>query len=143
MKLPSQLFEEALERANDAVAITDASLEPPGPRILYVNRAFEHMTGYDRDEVLGGSPGILQGPWTDRSVIDRLNNALRAGEPFEGETWNYRKDGTPFLLHWTVTPVKDVEGSITHHVAIQEDVTRRRAYQKRRENLETVAALQR
>jgi PAS domain S-box-containing protein len=67
-----------------------------GPKIEYVNPAFTRMTGYAADEVLGRTPRLLQGPGTDRTVLDRMRASLVAGEPFQGEAINYRKDGSTY-----------------------------------------------
>ena len=115
----------AIEAAYDSVLITDAQLDPPGPRILYANPAFCRMTGYARDEILGETPRILQGSDTDPEVVERLRQDLKAGRPFEGRTTNYRKDGTPFQIEWTIAPVRDDQDRVTHYIAVQRDVTER------------------
>lgn len=117
------MFRAAVECAFDAVLITDAALDPPGPRILYVNPAFTEMTGYPAEEILGCTPRILQGPDTDRAVLDRLRGALERGERFEGQTVNYRRDGTAFDLEWRTAPMRDAHGTIRRFVSVQRDVT--------------------
>ncbi len=127
----SQLkFMRAVESASDAIMITEARLEPPGPRIEYVNQAFTHMTGYRAEEVVGRTPRILQGPRTDRTVLDRLKRRLTDGQSFEGEAVNYRKDGSEFVLHWTTSPIRDTDGEIHNWVAVQYDVTERRRLER-------------
>ncbi len=117
----------AVEQANEAVLITNsASPDDPGRRIVFVNDAFEEMTGYSEAEVLGETPRILQGPETDQAVLDSLQEVLESGEQWEGEAVNYRKDGTPFYVQWNVAPVRNEEGDIEHWVSIQRDVTDRR-----------------
>lgn len=118
-----QLLARATHVARNAICITDAELDAPGPRILYVNPAFEQMTGWSRDEVLGRDPRFLQGPLSDRIVLDRLRADLAAGRPFQGETYNYRKDGTPFRMSWRIAAVRDTTGRVTHYVAAQDDVS--------------------
>lgn len=66
------LLLEAVENANDAVLVTDAQHDLPGPRIEYVNKAFTRMTGYEPEEVIGQTPRLFQGPKTDRIVIERM-----------------------------------------------------------------------
>lgn len=105
--------------------ITDAELELPGPRIVYVNPAFSQMTGYSLDELIGKTPRIMQGPETDWSVIRRLRDDLEHGRPFEGKSKNYRKDGSAFIMEWTIAPVLDEGKQVTHYVALQRDVTER------------------
>lgn len=115
------LAEAALEASYDSVLITTADLGRP--RIVYVNPAFCDMTGWERDEVIGKTPAILQGERTDRRVTDRLRRSLEAGRSFEGRTINYRKNGQPFHIEWRTSPVRDAEGRVTHYLAIQRDVT--------------------
>jgi len=118
-----RLLEAALEQSYNAVVITTADLERPGPEIVYANRAFEEMTGYRRDELQGATPRLLQGPETSGRTIARMRRALAAGEPFEGNTVNYRKDGTPYHVEWSISPVRDDEGRVTHFVSVQRDIT--------------------
>jgi serine phosphatase RsbU (regulator of sigma subunit) len=67
----------------------------------------------------------MQGPLTDRAVLERLRRDLGAGRRFVGETVNYRADGSPFIINWSIDPVTDADGVVTHYVAAQEDVTER------------------
>jgi PAS domain S-box-containing protein len=125
----------AVEHTTDAVLITTASLDPPGPQIVYANPAFTRMTGYAAAEILGQTPRILQGPASDRAVLDQVRHTLARGESFQGEIVNYRKDGTPYLLAWSMDPVFDAQGTITHWVAIQRDITAAQAAQHERAQL--------
>jgi PAS domain S-box-containing protein len=118
------LLAAALIDADDAVTITCADLEEP--RIVFVNPAFTALTGYAAEEVLGKTPRLLQGPGTDRQVLDRLRAALAAGRCFEGEALNYRKDGSELWLEWRIAPVRDAAGRISHFVAVQRDGSARR-----------------
>lgn len=118
-----QLLSTAVETMRTGVLITGPELEPPGPRIQYVNEAMTEITGYSEAELLGATPRLLQGPETDPAVLERLKARLRAGEPFEGQTVNYREDGTPYHLRWQVTPLRDEGGEVEHFVSVQEDVT--------------------
>jgi len=113
----------ALEETSSPVCITTADLERPGPTIVYVNPAYCQMTGRDRNDVIGESPRIMQGPLTDRSVLDDLRRELAAGRRFSSETINYRSNGEPFHIAWSIDPVLDAVGRMTHYVATQRDVT--------------------
>ncbi len=115
----------ALDNAFDAMMVTDAELDEPGPRILYVNAAFTRLTGYAAEEVLGKTPRILQGPKTDRGALDLVRQGLVAGEPVASSGINYRKDGGEFHVQWRIEPVRDDSGEITFFVSTQRDVTER------------------
>jgi PAS domain S-box-containing protein len=130
-----RLIYAAVQHVNDAVLITTGDIDPPGPRILYVNPAFTKMTGYSPEEVVGNTPRMFQGPQSDRSVLDRVRQALERGESFRGEIVNYRKDSSGYLLDWQIDPVRDPAGTITHWVAIQRDITSLKAAEKERAQL--------
>jgi len=121
-----RLVNSAVLQAKDSILITDAELNLPGPRIIFVNPAFTTMTGYTAEEVIGKTPRILQGAHTDKAVLSRLRQNLERGEVFEGEGINYRKDGKEFNLEWQITPLRNADGTITHFVAIQRDITDRK-----------------
>ncbi len=119
------LFKAAADASFTAITITEAAgADQPG-EIVYVNDAFTEMTGYEPADVLGETPGMLQGPKTEQDVLDRLDRKLQNGDPFHGETINYRKDGSAFTIEWKVLPITH-EGETTHHLAVQRDVTDRR-----------------
>lgn len=120
-----RLLSSTVLQSTESVLITDAQLDLPGPRIVFVNPAFESLTGYSAAEVLGQTPRILQGPLTDRSVLDRLRAELSRGEVFRGETVNYRKDGSCYMVEWQITPIRDANQVITHFGSVQRDITER------------------
>jgi PAS domain S-box-containing protein len=114
-----------LDAASESIIVTGANLEPPGPTIVYVNPAFERMTGWMADDIVGKSPRLLQGVETDHSVFEDMRNALRRGDRWEGQAVNYRRNGAAFVMEWSITPLKDASGRTTHFVAVQRDVTAR------------------
>lgn len=126
-----RLLRAAVEASGEAILITSAELNEPGPCIEYANPAFTRMTGYEFDEVFGRSPRLLQGPQTERTALDRVRAALEAGEAVRDEVLNYRKDGSTYRVEWVITPVCDGNGRIAHWVSTQRDVTERRAYEDR------------
>jgi len=139
-----RLFESAMEQSKESIMITDADLDLPGPKILFVNPAFTKMTGYTAEEAIGKSPRILQGARTDKAVLSRIRQNLQRGEVFEGEAINYRKDGKEFDLEWQVAPIRNGGGEITHFVAIQHDITERKRLEARllqSQKMETVGRL--
>ena len=122
-----RLLETCVSRLNDMVLITDAgSLDKPGLHIVFVNDAFERRTGYSREEVLGQSPRILQGPNTQRSEIDRMSAALKNWQPVRAELINYTKSGEEFWIELDIVPVADNGGWFTHWVAVARDITQRK-----------------
>lgn len=116
--LNSPLFQSVADLTFDSVMVTEATDDHKNSVIIYVNPAFTELTGYEAEEVRGKTPGLLQGPDTDRAVTDRLSEDLRNNRTFHGSTVNYRKDGTPFTIEWKVSPVMDGT-SATHYVAVQ------------------------
>jgi two-component system, OmpR family, sensor kinase len=113
-----------LENLRCGIMVTDATIEgPAGPRIIYVNRAFLKITGYNRDELRGKTPRILQGKHTDRAVLSQLKQKLLNREVFHGQTWNYRKNGEPFIMNWYCYAIYGERGKPIYYVAEQEDVT--------------------
>ena len=129
--MPERRPEPALPRGmlaslNDVVLVTEAeSTDLPGPRIVYVNEAFERMTGYSAADVIGQTPRMLQGPRSSRAELNRLRAALGAWASCRICVTNYRKDGIPFDVEFEVVPVANDDGWFTHWVSIQRDVTER------------------
>jgi PAS domain S-box-containing protein len=114
----------AVEQSQDVILITEAApVDLPGPRITYVNPAFERMTGYAASDIIGKSPRILQGPASDREALDRIRLALKNWTPIREEIINYRKDGTQFWVDFSIVPVANESGWYTHWVSIQRDTT--------------------
>jgi len=126
-----KLLSSAVQQSKESIVITGPDLDLPGPRINFVNPAFTKMTGYAPEEAIGKTPRILQGPRTDKAVLRRLRENLEHGDVFHGETVNYRKDGSEFDVEWQIAPIRDVDGKITHFVAIQRDITERKSVEKR------------
>ncbi len=127
---PLELLREAMEAMTDSVVILNRELEPEGPTVVYVNRAFEKLTGYAREEVKGKSTARLQGAKTDLRVIARLRRSIERGVPFIGQMYSYRKDGTEILLSWDVSPIRDEDGEIAYWVAVERDMTERNRLQR-------------
>ena len=111
------ILQVVADNSFDSILVTDASA---AGKIIYANNSFKKLTGHDPASVLGKTPRILQGPGTDKKVIERLSSALKSGGRFEGKAINYKKDGTPFIMLWRVLPVK-VGRNITAWVAIQRE----------------------
>jgi len=109
----------AVEQAAEAVVITGTD-----GKILYINPAFEAVTGYSRQEILGQNPRILKSGKHDRAFYQRMWAVLSNGEVWSGRLINKKKDGTLFEEEATISPVRDSTGRITNFVAVKRDVTR-------------------
>lgn len=113
-----------LENLHRGIMVTDVNLDgPAGPRIIYVNRAWMKITGYDRTDISGKTPRILQGKHTDRNLLRTLKAKLLDREVFHGQTWNYRKSGQPFMMNWYCYAIYADHGKPIYYVGEQEDAT--------------------
>ncbi len=107
---------------DNSVIITDA-----GQRIEYVNPGFERLTGFNRAEVLGRTPGaVLQGKHTDAATVKRIREKLNRGDAFYEEILNYAKDGTPYWISLAINPIRNASGRIVRFVSVQANVTETR-----------------
>jgi PAS domain S-box-containing protein len=112
----------AIEQVVESVMITDREA-----RITYVNPAFERVTGYTRDEVIGQNPRILQSGLQPSSSYQAMWAALTSGVPWVADLINRRKDGTVYTEAVVISPIRDASGAITSYVAVQRDLTHERA----------------
>ena len=121
-----RLLETAVAQAKEAILITSAQLDLPGPEILFANPAFCEMTGYSQEEILHKTPRILQGPRSNRVMLQQLRETLSRGEPFSGETVNYRKDGSEYYVEWDITPIRTTGDQVSYFLSIQRNITARK-----------------
>jgi PAS domain S-box-containing protein len=118
------LLYTCVSHLNDIVLITEAgTTDEPGPRIVFVNEAFERMTGYASAEALGKSPRFLQGAKTDRRILDEIHQAVAQQKPIRRQIINYHKDGSEFWLDIDIAPIFDAAGKCTHFAGIERDIT--------------------
>jgi PAS domain S-box-containing protein len=128
---------QAVSAIPDAVVVTDCG-EPDQP-IVYVNPAFERITGYSPEESLGRNCRFLQGEDREQPALEDLRAAIREGRECEVVLRNYRKDGTFFWNELRLSPIRDEDGSVTHFVGIQSDITNRvRAGEESEERFRTL-----
>jgi PAS domain S-box-containing protein len=111
----------AVEQSPESIIITDLEA-----RIEYVNAAFIQNTGYQREEVVGQNPRLLHSGETSSDTYEELWLALKSGRPWKGEFRNRRKDGSEYVEFAHVAPIRQPDGSITHYVAVKEDITERK-----------------
>jgi len=118
-----EILMQAVLESRDGVTIADAT-RPDHP-LIFVNPAFETMTGYSRDEILHQNCRCLQGDDRQQRGIAQLSQALKKGEYCLVTLRNYRKDGTMFWNELSISPVQNALNEITHFIGIQKDVTAR------------------
>jgi len=122
------LLQTSISHLNDTVLITEASSHgDPDQRIVFVNDAFERLTGYTRAEVLGRTPRMLQGVGTQRRELDRISRALKLSQPVRAELINYKKNGESFWIELDIVPVEHFNRGMTHWVSVARDITERKA----------------
>ena len=107
----------------ESTLITD-NRQPDNP-IIYANDAFERMTRYPKELIIGKNCRFLQGKLTNQNTVKLIKRAIEKGSPIEVEILNYRRDGVPFLNVFLMLPVYNTKNGekITHFIAIQKDVT--------------------
>jgi PAS domain S-box-containing protein len=116
-------FAAAVRATRMAMVITDPS-QPDNP-IVFCNEAFQGLTGYDRDEVVGRNCRFLQGADTDPVSVKRIRAAIEANESIQIDLLNYRKDGSTFWNALFLSPVRNNSGDVQFFFASQLDVTER------------------
>lgn len=113
----------ALDQSPSNVVITN-----PSGRIVYVNRRFEQLTGFSKEEVLGKNPRILK---SEKSKVNYsiLWQTIKSGGKWQGEFINKKKNGEEFWESASISPLVDAQGNITHFIAIKDDITAKKKEQ--------------
>jgi PAS domain S-box-containing protein len=128
-----RLLGRAVAASSNGIVITDPKV-PDNP-IVYVNPAFEEISGYTADEVLGRNCRFLQADDREQPALEELREVLTEARECRVVLRNYRKDGTPFWNELYVSPVHDEEGRLTNFVGVQNDITHRRRIEEERDAL--------
>jgi nitrogen fixation negative regulator NifL len=116
--LPPKLFLESVEQAPIAISITD-----PTARILYVNTAFEKLTGYARKEVIGKNESVLSSKSTPDAVYQQLWETIQNNRVWQGTLVNHRNDKTEYIAELTISPVNNNKGQTAYFLGMHRDVT--------------------
>jgi len=129
-------FQDIVENTQDIVIVTEADNidYPTDPKIIYVNKAFENLTGYKSEEVIGETPRLLQGHLTDKEATARIRTALMKHQAINETLLNYDHNGRPYWINMSIIPLKNKYGDITHFAAIERDVSEQRFRQEQLEN---------
>ncbi|MFP7723199.1 sensor domain-containing protein [Lysobacter sp. A3-1-A15] len=123
-----RLLRRAVENTDSGIVVTDAVAEDHP--IVYVNPAFERISGYDADEVLGRNCRFLQGEDRDQPALAAVRHALAEGRGTTVTMRNYRKNGELFWNDFHLDALHDEQGCVTHHVGVLADVTERHRYEE-------------
>lgn len=116
-----QVLSKILDSCINGVTLADPDLEDMP--IVYANKAFERMTGYTQDEIVGHNCRFLQGDDRDQEARYQLRNAIDKSEPIEVTIRNYRKNGELFYNHLMISPLFDSTGKVIYYLGVQYDVT--------------------
>lgn len=127
-----RLLEEAVDHLHDIVFITEAEpIDDVGRRIVFVNRIFTLVTGYESNDVLGKTPNVTIGELTDRRALERIERGLKQKRPVHEELLKYGKHGDEYWVELDILPVFGEGGEHTHWVSVQRDITERKLLQQR------------
>lgn len=122
-----KLLEEAVDRLDEIVFITEAeSIDDVGRRIVFVNRAYTRITGFEPEEVVGKTPNVTVGVESDPETLARIAKGIAARETVHEELHKYGKGGVEYWVELDIIPVFDDSGRHTHWVSIQRDITDRK-----------------
>ncbi|MGC1632608.1 MAG: PAS domain S-box protein, partial [Gelidibacter sp.] len=127
------LKSEALQAAGNGIIISDA-LQKDNP-IIYFNPAFQELTGYSPEEILGKNCRFLQAEDTDQESVTKLREAIQKEKSCQVTLRNYKKDGTLFWNELYINPIKNHDGLVTHYIGIQNDITKRKNAEEERNYL--------
>lgn len=126
-----KLLRSAVSQLNDVVIITEASrFAQEMANIVFVNNAFERITGYSRQEVIGKSLKILHGPKTEKNELQKIKAAYSTWQPFRAQLTQYHKSGREIVLELNSVPIGLTAGWYTHWVSVERDITEERHLQK-------------
>jgi len=140
-KLRSNLLLKLVENAQEGIVV--AEKEGHDTILIYVNPAFENLTGYKSEEILYQDCRFLQGSDTGQSSVKTIRNAIDANQPVRTVIKNYRKDGSIFWNELSVTPFYDEVDKLTYYIGVQKDVTQEVVLQEKLdEALEKIAQLE-
>ena len=131
-----KLLETVITQSKDSILITEAnSVSHRIPKIVYVNPAFSQMSGYNSNEIIGKSPNIFKGPKSDSEELKKLLRAIKNEEECLIETISYTKQKDEFWVRFSMIPIFNNEGVISHWISIQRDITDEKKLETEKEHL--------
>lgn len=131
-----KLLETVITQSKDSILITEAnSTSHRIPKIVYVNPAFSEMSGYQSNEIIGKSPNIFKGPKSDSDELKKLLRAIKNEEECLIETISYTKQKEEYWVRFSMIPIFNNEGIISHWISIQTDITDEKKLETEKEHL--------
>ncbi|QOG04189.1 PAS domain-containing protein [Flavobacterium sp. MDT1-60] len=131
-----KLLETVITQSKDSILITEAnSVSHRIPKIVYVNPAFSEMSGYHSNEIIGKSPNIFKGPKSDSEELKKLLRAIKNEEECLIETISYTKQKEEYWVRFSMIPIFNNEGVISHWISIQRDITDEKKLETEKEHL--------
>ncbi len=115
------VLSQILDTCVNGVTLSDPD-QPDNP-IVYANEAFERITGYGQEEIIGRNCRFLQGDERDQPEIDLIREAMLTDTEVTVTLRNYKKDGAPFFNEFTIRPLLDRHGAVVYYLGVQHDVT--------------------
>ena len=125
-----RLLDAAIRSSSEGILITTADLSETGPLIVFANEGMAQMTGYSSSELKGQSLQVFQGSETNKEFMLEMRYALEQGKPYATEIVHYKKNKIPYLVRWSISPVRDDSGKITHFVSVQREITEQRRLER-------------
>ena len=131
-----KLLETVITQSKDSILITEANTAARKiPKIVYVNPAFSQMSGYQSTEIIGKSPNIFKGPKSDSDELKKLLRAIKNEEECLIETISYTKNKEEYWVRFSMIPIFNNEGVISHWISIQRDITDEKKLETEKEHL--------
>jgi PAS domain S-box-containing protein len=116
-----QILSAILDECVNGVTLADPDLEDAP--IVYANKAFENLTGYTQEDIIGKNCRFLQGPDREQKERYQIAEAMKNKVPIEVTLRNYRKDGELFYNHLKISPLFDRKGRVIYYLGVQYDIT--------------------
>lgn len=119
-------FYDIVEQTSDHIMITDIK-----GVIEYVNPAISEFTGFDKNEMIGNTPGILKSGMYEKEYYNELWSVIQTGNSFSDEFVNRKKDGTLYTVAQIILPLKNLDGEITHFASVSRDFSEKKLFEKK------------
>jgi len=116
------IFESMVDQIDEGILIVDATKKDLP--IIFANKGFYLITGYEPSEVIGKNPRFLKGPHTNDKSANVIVDCIKNKKKGSANVLNYKKDGSTFWNHFSISPIWDSDGNLTHWIGIQRDITK-------------------